>query len=54
MKQFESPTIFLCGRYFTYQEISDIQETARTCSRLSWSELVQTICEHLDSVTPAG
>lgn len=54
MKQFETPTVFLCGRYFTPQEISDIQETVRTCSRLSWFELVQTICEHLDWVTPAG
>jgi hypothetical protein len=54
MKQFETPPIFLCGRYFTSQEISDIQETARTCSALSWFELVQTICEHLDWVTPAG
>jgi hypothetical protein len=54
MMPFESPTILLCGRYFTSQEISDIQETARTCANLSWSELVQTICEHLDWVTPAG
>ena len=54
MKQFETPTIFLCGRYFTSQEISDIQETVRTFSRLSWFELVQTICEHLEWVTPAG
>jgi hypothetical protein len=54
MKQLESPPLYLCGRYFTSQEISDLQETARTCSALSWFELVQTICEHLDWVTPAG
>jgi hypothetical protein len=54
VKQFETPAIFLCGRYFTSQEISGIQETARVCSGLSWSELLQTICEHLEWVTPAG
>lgn len=48
-----SPT-FLCGRYFTAQEIRDMQETVRVFSRLSWHELLQTICEHLDWVTPAG
>lgn len=54
MKQFETPALYVCGRLFTPREISDIQETVRTCSRLSWSELVQTICEHLGWVTPAG
>jgi hypothetical protein len=54
VKQIETPPIYLCGRYLTSQEISDIRETVRTCSALSWSELVQTICEHLDWVTPAG
>jgi hypothetical protein len=54
MKAFETPPVFFCGRYFTSQEISDIQETARTCANLSWFELVQTICEHLEWVTPAG
>jgi len=48
-----SPT-FLCGRYLTAQEIRDIQETVCVLSRLSWHELLQTICEHLDWVTPAG
>jgi hypothetical protein len=54
VKQNESATTYLCGRYFTSKEISDIQETAKICSALSWTELVQTICEHLDWVTPAG
>src|SRR5216117_3813649 len=47
-----SPT-FLSGRYFTAQEIKDIQETIESCG-LSWTELVHTVCEHLEWVTPAG
>src|SRR2546429_7634916 len=45
---------FLSGREFSRQEIQEIQETVRVCRRLSLKELVQTICEHLDWVTPAG
>ena len=45
---------FLSGREFSNQEIQEIQETARVYWRLSWKELVQTICEHLNWVTPAG
>src|SRR2546429_5621500 len=45
---------FLSGREFSRQEIQEIQETVRVCWRLSWKELVQTICEHLEWVTPAG
>jgi hypothetical protein len=48
-----SSRTFLCGRYFTAQEIEDIQETIESCG-LSWTELVQTVCEHLKWVTPAG
>src|SRR2546426_3562716 len=48
----EFPTL-LSGRYFTAQEIQDIQETIESCG-LSWTELVETICEHLQWVTPAG
>jgi hypothetical protein len=54
MKQFEPPTIFLCGRYFTSQEISEIQETVRVFYRLNFTELVRTVCEHLQWLTPAG
>jgi len=43
----------LSGREFTAQEIQDIQETVETCG-LPWTELVCTVCEHLDWVTPAG
>jgi hypothetical protein len=45
---------FLSGREFTPQEITDIQEMVRVFWRLSWTELVRTICEHLGWVTPAG
>lgn len=53
MKEFESRQTLLCGREFSAQEIQDIQETIESCG-LSWNELLQTICEHLEWVTPAG
>ena len=46
--------LFLSGRYFTAEEIKQVQETVRVFSVLSWHELLQTICEHLDWVTPKG
>lgn len=51
--QSRSSPIFLSGRYFTAQEIQDIQETIESCG-LSLTELAQTVCEHLEWVTPAG
>lgn len=53
MKESQSPDTLLCGREFSAQEIQDIQETVESCG-LSWYELLQTICEHLAWVTPAG
>ncbi len=53
MKETESSKLFLSGREFTGKEIQDIQETIESCG-LSWHELLHTICEHLDWVTPAG
>lgn len=53
MKASETSHHFLSGREFTAQEIQDIQETIECCG-LSWYELLQTICEHLDWVTLAG
>lgn len=44
---------FLSGRAFTAQEIHDIQETVESCG-LPWTELVCTVCEHLNWVTPTG
>jgi hypothetical protein len=46
--------LFLSGRHFAADEIRQIQETVRIFSALSWHELLQTICEHLVWVTPAG
>lgn len=48
------PVTFLSGRYFTAEEIKQICETVRDFPGLPWCELVQTICEHLEWVTPAG
>src|SRR5208337_4559518 len=48
------PPLFLSGRAFTTQEIKDLQETVRIFRSLSWGELVRTLCEHLDWVTPTG
>ena len=45
---------FLSGRAFSAQEIQDIQETVRVYRRLSWTELVLTVCEHLGWVTATG
>jgi Domain of unknown function (DUF4338) len=45
---------FLSGREFSAHEIQDIQETVRVYGRLSWTELVLTICEHLGWVTATG
>jgi hypothetical protein len=46
--------LFLSGRAFTTQEVEDLRETVRMFRRLSWGELVRTVCEHLDWVTPTG
>jgi len=48
------PVLFLNGRYFTPEEIKQVRETVRVFSALPRLELVKTICEHLDWVTPAG
>ena len=52
--QESSSRTFLSGRYFTAEEIEQVRETVRVFSLLPWYELVQTICEHLDWVTPTG
>jgi uncharacterized protein DUF4338 len=45
---------FLSGRAFTAQEMQDLQDTVRVFRGLDWTELVRTVCEHLDWVTPTG
>lgn len=47
-------TYLLDGRRFTPEELSEIQETVKIFSNLSLTELVQTICEHMDWLTPSG
>ena len=47
------PTV-LSGRAFTAAEIAQVRETVGDCAGLPWSEVVHTICEHLDWVTPTG
>lgn len=42
------------GRWFTDEEIEDIQYIVRMFSHLSRSELARTICEGLSWVTPMG
>ena len=54
MKEAQRPRTFLCGRYFTPQEIMEIQETVRVFYRLNFTELARTLCEHLQWLTPAG
>lgn len=46
--------VLLCGRYFTLQELLEIQATAWMFPKLSRDELANTLCENLDWVTPAG
>jgi hypothetical protein len=41
----------LSGRYFPKKEIAYIQQTVKTFSNLSRTELAETICEHLHWVT---
>jgi len=42
------------GRRFTRKQIQEIQKTVRMFSNLSYSELANTICEHLNWFTPTG
>lgn len=46
--------VLLSGRYFTVQELYEVQETVRMFPKLSRTELAKTICENLSWVTPAG
>jgi len=46
--------VLLSGRYFTLQELLEVQETARMFPKLSRAELANTICENLSWVTQTG
>ena len=43
-----------CGREFSTQEVSLIQEVVQTCTGISRKELANTVCELLDWRRPAG
>jgi hypothetical protein len=47
-------SVLLSGRYFTLQELLEVQETVRMFPTLSRAELAKTICENLEWVTPVG
>jgi len=46
--------VLISGRYFTLQELLEVQETVRMFPKLSRLELAKTICENLGWVTPTG
>jgi hypothetical protein len=43
MNQNKPAAVFFSGRYFTSQEITEIQNTVRTFSKLGWPELIQNM-----------
>jgi hypothetical protein len=47
-------TYLLDGRRFTPEELGEIRETVELFKNLSRTELVQTICEHMEWLTPTG
>jgi len=51
--QVDGPLTF-CGREFTVEDLSLIQEVVETFSRISRLELAQTVCELLDWKRPSG
>ena len=53
LKQPDEP-VLLSGRYFTVQELHEVQETVRLFPKLSRAELAKTLCENLGWVTPTG
>lgn len=53
-KQQPDGPVLLSGRYFTSQQLHELQETVRLFPGLSRIELAKTICENSGWVTPAG
>ena len=49
-----SKPLTLSGRYFSKKDIIAVQQTVRSFPVLSMTELAQTVCEHLNWVTPKG
>ena len=55
MKSIESlPKTTFGGRRFTRKQLTRVQETVQTFSRLSRQELALTVCEHLEWKTASG
>ncbi len=54
MKNQSYAPVLLNGRYFTEQELNEIQEMVRMFPKLSRTELAKTICENLNWVTMTG
>ena len=52
-ERFDLP-VLISGRYFTAQELREIQETVCMFPKLSRLELAKTICENISWVTPSG
>lgn len=51
---YEGKGLVHCGRAIDPEELEAIRETVAACRRLSRSELVLTICEHLDWRSASG
>ena len=54
MLERKTGSIIQCGREISREELDEIQETVRLFPDLSRSELVATICEHLEWITASG
>jgi len=52
--QTEKDQQWFCGREFTAQEVSLIQEVVETCTGISRLELAHTVCELLEWKRPGG
>ena len=52
--QTEKDQQWFCGREFTAQEVSLIQEVVETCTGISRLELAHTVCELLEWKRPVG
>jgi hypothetical protein len=54
MQQIEKDNQRFCGRTFSSEDVSLIQEVVETCAGLSRLELAHTVCELLDWKRPSG
>jgi hypothetical protein len=54
MNRTVSKPLTFSDRYFSKKELSYAQQSVHAFSNLSLTELAQTLCEHLNWVTPKG